>query len=399
MNAAGLICEYNPFHNGHKYMLEKIREEGSKCIIACMSGNFTQRGDPAIINKHLRTKAALENGVDLVIELPVIYACSGAESFARGGVHILNSLGICSRLYFGSECGNVEKLSYAAEAVKNNSVKEPLHHYLSEGLTFAAARENAVKDVYGREISDILKEPNNILAIEYINSLLRSHSNIAPHTIQRVGTSHDSTQTEDCFASASRLRQLLYAGESINKYIPENTSELYNNSTFPHGGRLSVLERTILYRMRSMSTEDFSKLPDMSEGLENRLIKAVRSCNTVEEILQMTKCKRYTMSRIRRSIIHSLLGLSSDDFNTEPQYIKILGFNDNGRKALKEMKKHSLLPVIIKYSDTSGLSKAAKRMYETECRCDDIYALSGSTVTPCGSNMRNNPVIVNCRKI
>lgn len=395
MKAAGVICEYNPFHNGHKYMLEKIKEEGKNCIVACMSGNFTQRGEPAIINKQLRTTAALENGVDLVVELPAVFACSGAESFAYAGVYILNALGICDSLYFGSECGSTEMLFEAVTALKSSAVKNRLGHYLSSGLTFAAARENAVKDIFGTKTSDILKQPNNILAVEYINSIFKMGSNIAPRTIKRIGTAHDSIETAGSFAAASRLRQLLYNGESIDDFVPKNTIPIFDNAGFPKEGRMKKLETAVLYKLRSMSEDDFSKIPDMSEGLENRLRKAVKCCNSVEEILHMTKCKRYTMSRIRRSVIYALLGFSSGDIKTEPQYIKILGFNSNGRKALKEMKKRALLPVVIKYSDVKNLSEAGKKMYETECRCDDIYALSGDTITACGSNMRNNPVIIN----
>ena len=269
MRVSSLICEYNPFHNGHKYMIEKMRENGCEYIIACMSGNFTQRGDFAVFDKYSRTKTALENGIDLVIELPVIYSCATAEKFAFGGVDILNSLGCVSEIYFGSECGNMEALRNTADILQSSEISEKIKKYLSLGQTFAKARENAVADI-DKISAEILKSPNNILGIEYIKALNKINSPILPQTIQRVGSEHDSLTVCENTASATLIRKIIYENnQEFKKYIPSPVfSEIHD---------FKKLETAVLYKLRMMSLEDFANLPDISEGLENRLYSAIRN--------------------------------------------------------------------------------------------------------------------------
>ena len=385
MRVSSLICEYNPFHNGHKYMIEKMRENGCEYIIACMSGNFTQRGDFAVFDKYSRTKTALENGIDLVIELPVIYSCATAEKFAFGGVDILNSLGCVNEIYFGSECGNMEALRNTADILQSSEISEKIKKYLSLGQTFAKARENAVADI-DKISAEILKSPNNILGIEYIKALNKINSPILPQTIQRVGSEHDSLTVCENTASATLIRKMIYENnQEFKKYIPSPVfSEIHD---------FKKLETAVLYKLRMMSLEDFKNLPDISEGLENRLYSAVRSGTSIEQILSLAKTKRYTLARLRRILLYAFLGITQNDCNMLPQYIKILGFSQNGKNILRTMRETAKLPVIMRYSDVKKLSPSAQYLYALESRCDDIYALSGENIIPCGRNLTENTVL------
>ena len=382
MKVSSLICEYNPFHNGHKYMLEKMRENGSEYIVACMSGNFTQRGDVAIFDKYSRTKTALENGVDLVIELPVTYACATAEKFALGGVYILNSLGCVNEIYFGSECGEITALQNTVDILDSDNFSDGVKKYLSLGQTFAKARENAVREI--SEIpAEILKSPNNILAAEYIKALKSLHSPICPKTIKRIGSEHDSLTAGDNIASATLIRKMILENSSdFQKYVPFTDIPDIHSS--------SKLETAFLYKLRMMSLEDFKSLPDMSEGLENRLYSAVRNAVSVEEVLSLVKTKRYTLARSRRILLYAFLDINKEDQRILPKYIKILGFNSKGQNILRTMRETAQLPVVMRYSDVKKLPSDAKYIYSLESRCDDIYALSGENTLPCGSNMTNN---------
>ena len=386
MKISSLICEYNPFHNGHKYMIDTIRRNGSDIIIACMSGNFTQRGDFAVFDKYSRTQTALENGIDLVIELPVIYSCATAEKFAFGGVYILNSLGCVDDIYFGSECGNMDSLKETADILLSPELSDKIKYHLSLGQTFAKARENAVAEI-SQNSADILKSPNNILGIEYIKALKKLNSPISPKTIQRIGSEHDSRIATQNFASASLIRQMIYENNTdYFNYIPQKN--------IPEIHQLSKLETAFLYKLRTMSLQDFSNLPDISEGLENRLYSAVKNSCSIDEILQIVKTKRYTLSRLRRILLHAFLNITRKDCDILPQYIKILGFNQNGKNILRIMRDTATLPVIMRYADVKKLSPTAQYLYSLETRCDDIYSLSSETPSKCGINMTSNLIIL-----
>ena len=390
---SSVICEYNPFHNGHKLMLEYMRKNGATHIVACMSGNFTQRGDFAVFNKWQRTKTALLNGADLVIELPVSFSCANAERFALGGVYILNALGCVDEICFGSECGDIELLKKVSNAIIDSGISDSIKKYSLCGMTFAAAREKAVCDIYGKEISDILSQPNNILALEYLKALQSINSKITPATIARVGAEHDSTQTSDNIASASFVRQLIYEKNSeYLKYIPENTFDTVNTalSSLPDCQRIQKLENAILYRLRTMNNEDFANLPDISEGLENRLMSAVRNSVSYNEIMQKTKCKRYTLARIRRCILHAFLGITKQNSPEFPPYIRVLGFNEKGREILRIMRKSAAIPVIMRYAAIDTLSEECQKTFAFESRCDDIYFLSEKNILKCGKNYTEN---------
>lgn len=397
MNISSVICEYNPFHNGHKLMLENMRKNGATHIIACMSGNFTQRGDFAIFDKWRRTETALLNGADLVIELPVSFACANAERFAFGGVYILNATGCTDTIFFGSECGDVSVLQKVCDAVTDNRISEHIAQFLSQGITFASAREKAVCSLYDKETSDILAQPNNILAVEYLKAIKKLNSKIVPSTVKRIGTNHDSKDTFNDIASASLIRKLIYENDDeYMKYIPENISKLIRkeSSLLPDGTRIEHLESAVIYRLRTMTEQDFALLPDISEGLENRFISAVKNSVSYNEIVSSVKCKRYTHARIRRCIISAFLQITQNNCPTFPPYIRILGFNNRGRDILRIMRKTADLPIIMRYADVKNLSEDCKHTFDFESKCDDIYALSGKEIYKCGKNYTGNIVIL-----
>ncbi len=396
MTVGGVICEFNPFHNGHRYLLQRMRQDGTDGIVACMSGSFTQRGEPAVFDKYVRTRAALQNGADIVIELPSIFACAGAERFAFGGVFLLSAMGCVNRLYFGSECGEIRLIQYTAEILSGKEFSAVLQDYVQSGETFAAAREKAVRSMAGDKAANILTNPNDILGTEYCKALLRLNSPIKPVCIRRSSVLHDSPLPNGSFASASFLRRELYQGNDISPFIPENTHQvvLASAQSLPKSSRMAALEGAMLYRLRMMSQNELRSLPDISEGLENRLYTAIQRGTSIEEILSLAKCKRYTLSRLQRCLLHALLGLTKSNTTLLPQYIRVLGFNKTGQRILRLCKQNASLPVITKHSQTSALSIDAKQQYALECRCDDIYALSGKNILPCGTSASAKMIVL-----
>ncbi len=372
MTIASLICEWNPFHSGHEYLLRKMREQGAEGIVACMSGNFTQRGEPAIYEKQIRASIAVRGGADLVIELPVTYACAGAERFAWGGVYLLQALGCVDQLWFGSECGDLTLLQQTASAQNDRNVQERIRQSLGNPSSFAALREGAVREVYGDEIAGVLREPNNILAVEYLRALMTLHSDIKPFTLRRIGSGHDSGRADGNIASASLIRELIRSGQDYRAYVPDfavtESTEDYRQSALRW-------ESAMYYRLKTMTPQEYACLPEMSEGLENRLYKAAQCGGSVEEILSYAKCKRYPLARLRRALLHAFLQLTKDDFLPLPPYIGVLAFNQTGQNILRQMKRSAVLPVITRQSDVNRLSPEARDFLERQRRCDTIRHL------------------------
>lgn len=389
MKVAGIIAEYNPFHNGHSLLVQKAREAGYTHIVAVMSGNFVQRGEPAVFHHSVRTKAALENGVDLVLQLPSVYAMSGAQSFARAGVEILNGLGIVDSLVFGSECGDADLLSLTAQAVYGEEIKPLLSKELERGISFASARENALRTI-NSACADVIKSPNNILAVEYIAALKGLGSRITPVTFERVGVEHDSREASDNIAGASFIRENIRSGNEWNKFIPENTKKIYADAEIAD---VSEIEKTVLYKIRTVSAEELSKVPDVSEGIENRILSAAKQARSLEELYSLAKTKRYAHARIRRIVWNCVLGVTADDLGLSVPYIRIMGFNKRGAEILKASKDSAVLPIISKPSDFSQMSKAAERVFSLECTAGDVYSLCTEKVLACGTEVTLRPVI------
>lgn len=389
MKVAGIIAEFNPFHNGHALLVQKAREAGYTHVIAVMSGNFVQRGEPAVFHHSVRTKAALENGVDLVLQLPGVYAMSGAQSFARAGAEILNGFGCVDSIVFGSECGDTDLLSQTADAIYGEETKPILSEELSKGISFASARENALRAI-NPVYADIVKSPNNILGVEYIAALKRLKSRIIPVTFERVGAAHDSHEANGNIAGASLIRELIRNKSEWRNLVPESAKEIYCDADIADMKRI---ENAVLYKIRTVSAAEISKVPDVSEGIENRILSAAKQARSLEELYSLAKTKRYSHARIRRIIWNCFLGVTADDLDLSVPYIRISGFNKNGAELIKAAKQTAVLPVISKPADLSALGEAAQRVFSLECTAGDIYALCTENPDVCGTEKSLRPVI------
>ncbi len=378
MKANGLICEYNPFHKGHKHLIYEIKKNNENPIVAVMSGSFTQRGDVAILSKFERTKTALACGVDLVIELPTPFAIASAERFAKGGCETLKSLGIVDKVFFGSECGEKEKIISAARATQDERVNTRLKELLNQGEYYASSIEQALREIYSNEIADIVSSPNNTLGVEYTKCLL--NTGIEVNTVKRIGEKHDSLDSSCEFVSATYLRKLIFEGKSSLEYLPYRES--FENPAFMQYG-----ERAFLMKLRSLAAEDFEKLPDVSEGLHNRIFEAVRKEKTLDDILSSIKTKRYTMARLRRILTCALLNITKEVQNSPVSYVRVLGFNSKGELLLKEIKQTAKLPIIINVAkDYQSISKESKKLFEIDIRATDMRTIFEKVPTPCGQD-------------
>ena len=333
MEIVGIICEYNPLHNGHRKQFGMIRQllGDDTAIVCCMSGNYVQRGAPAIFDKSLRAKAAVRSGADLVLELPVPYALSSAEGFAAGGVRVLSQ--VCDFLCFGCETGNADSLIRTARALRSDSFPPLLRKELDKGLSFPAARQAAL-EAMGLD-ADILSRPNDILAVEYCKAILAQNSPMKPLPIFREGSYH-AQEAEAENPSATAVRKLMTEGGDWLPYVPD--AALFSGAPLH---TLAAGESAILARLRTMTDAEFEALPYGSEGLWRKFMHACRSRATLEEIIAATKSKRYTRTRIDRMILCAYLGISGDMLEASVPYSRVLAFNDTGRSVLKRMKQRT----------------------------------------------------------
>ncbi|MBQ9756907.1 MAG: nucleotidyltransferase [Clostridia bacterium] len=377
MTVAAIICEYNPFHNGHKFHIEETRKKtGADAIVAIMSGNFVQRGDIAVFPKESRAKAALQNGADLVLELPTAYSMASAEFFAKGAVKVLDVLGVVDFLSFGAECENLDVLREIAAVLSNepSEFSALLNNFSASGLSYPFARAKAVEKFLGKEKADILSSPNSLLGIEYLKALILQKSSITPVAILRKGAAHDSSETKAGIASATYIRDLIKQGESFSEFIPHSANSVFENAV-PHS--ITKLEKAILCHLIKTPAEDLRKIADVGEGLENRIKAAALSSKTLDELYDVIKTKRYTHSRIRRIILSAFLGISDDERRADPRYIKILDHTETGRKIIAAAKKTATLPLLRNTSQVNKLGDPKiKALWERERVFDKIYEVT-----------------------
>ena len=401
MQTAGIIIEYNPLHNGHVYLLEETRRllGQDTAIIGVMSGDFVQRGDFAIVRRQARAKAAVESGVDLVLELPLPWAVGSAERFADGGVAVLAATGVVEHLAFGSEYGDATALERLAAVLLSEEFPRMLKAELAKGVSFAAARQRAVERLTSSEDAAILEHPNNILGVEYCKALLRRGTAIRPLTVRRKGTGYHGTELEGTLPSATMLRALLRTGErekALSLMAPAMRTA-YEKEEW--AGRAPVLsstcERAILARLRSMSEADFAELDEGREGLYHRLYEASRTATGLEEILNAAKTKRYAHARLRRIVLWAWLGMTSADFQSEIPYLRVLAANKTGRELLGRMRKTASVPVLTKSQHVRRLGQEAQTLFALEARAADLYALAYPDLSAAvgGSLWREGPVI------
>lgn len=386
----GIIAEYNPFHNGHYYHLQKSKKEtGSKYTIAVISGNFTQRGSTSLVNKWSKAKMALASGIDLVLELPVLYAISSAENFAEGSIKILDSLKIVDTISFGAETPHLELLNSIADVLvqEPKEFKSILSHELKKGLSFPKARENALmmylNDI--RKYAGILSSPNNILGIEYLKALKRKKSNIAPYCLERFESDYNSTGVNGNMASSTAIRNIIKNNgfHILPKLMPESSysilmDELKIGHIVPD---LSTFEKEIIYTLRKMSLAEIAELPDVSEGLEYAIKNAANSCNSLIEFFNIIQSKRYANTRLRRILLYALFGIQKKDMQTAKKvtpYARVLGWNDNGKYLISEITKANpkleIITSVKKYAD-ENTNKNNRILLEKDIDATNIYTI------------------------
>ena len=388
MRICGVVSEYNPFHKGHAYQIEQAKSHlgEDSAVVCCMSSDFVQRGDAAILPKHLRAKAAVLGGADVVLELPAPYALRSAEGFAHSAVDILLGTGVITDLSFGAEDADAELLHETASLLlEHQTVQDTLLH-LKTGISYAAARERAL---YARvkEKAEILQKPNNILAVEYCKALIRRESAVNLLPIERKGAGHDAG-AEGEYASASYIREFLREGKTDEAlpYLPETTVAILKESMESGHALLdqSRLENAMLSSLVRLTADDLAALPDANEGLDNRLLEAIRKGRTIEEICAQAKTKRYALSRIRRMIFCAYLGITKEESTTPPPYARVLAFSDKGREVLKLARKRATLPLITKPAHAFDLGGDARKIFEREALACDLYNLA----LPCWKDIR-----------
>ena len=375
----GIVCEYNPFHRGHRQQIGIIREKfGAETGIICaMSGNYVQRGHPAVFEKTLRAEAALRCGADLVVELPVTTALSSAEGFASGGVAVLSKL--CDGLCFGAETADPDLLEQTAQTLLSADFPPLLRRELDKGRSFPAARQAAL-EAMGLS-GKLLESPNNILAVEYCKAILRQSSPMKPLPIFRAGSYHaEEADFENPSATSLRLR--LQKGLDISEYLPEAAGQVFAGAPIH---TLEAGERAVLGKLRTMSEAEFEALPFGTEGLWRKLMRESRSQATLEDIASAVKSKRYTRSRIDRMILCAYLGITAEMMNTDIPYVRVLGFSNRGREILNGAKKSGFF--------VNAGQPVIHPLWELEQKWDDLYGLfqEGTPGRPGGA--KNNRVI------
>jgi len=393
MNAVGIVAEYNPFHLGHAYHLAQTRRMlGEEVPVVCvMSGNWVQRGECALTDKWTRAALALRGGADLVLELPLPWAVSSAEGFARGAVSILKAAGVVDALSFGSESGRLEDLKALARVLEGEDYRTALREEVDKGISFAQARQRAAGKVLGNR-AKLLEGANDSLGVEYLRSAGEELEAVA---VLRKGTDHDSDSPAEGFASASLVRELARRGdwEGVEKWTPAGTAQ-----ALQEGGtaNLKNVERAFLARLRAMTAEDFAALPDSAaaEGLPRRLVRAAGRAESLEEFYALAKTRRYAHARIRRLALWAFLGMTGEDRPAAPAYLRVLGMNGRGRELLGEMKKRASLPILTKSAHVRKLDGEARRLFALESKATDLYGLCFDKVRPCGMEYTTGPVIL-----
>lgn len=375
MNIIGLIAEYNPFHNGHQYQINKIKEKyPDSILIAVISSSYTQRGDISVLNKWEKASIALDNQVDIVVELPFVYATQSSDIFARGAIEILNKLKV-NKIIFGTERDTLEELILLADTqIKSKEYNKLVKKYQNEGLNYATSTNKALEDLTNIKVST----PNDLLALSYIREIKQKNYNIEYENIKRTIPYH-SGQIEENIASASAIRKQYQEGKKISNLIPYSPNKLYKIS-------MSMYYPILKYKILS-EDKNLKKYQTVEEGIENRIIKYISESNTYEELINNIKTKRYTYNRISRMLLHILTNFTKEEAkNIKVDYIRLLGFNERGKNYLNKIKKTLDLPIVI------GYKKNISKILDIELRITKIYSLveSPSLVK---EEYRNKPII------
>ena len=385
MKILGIIAEYNPFHNGHAFHIrEALKTSNCDTAVVVMSGDFVQRGEPAIFPKHLRAKMALLEGASVILELPVCFATGSAEYFAHGAVNLLHSLGCIDALCFGSESGNLNELKTIAKILHEEpeSYKEQLQSYLRQGMSYPMARQQAFAAYTQNEnLSKVLTEPNNILGIEYLKALYALHSDITPFTIKRKGAGYHETDLHEQYSSASAIRKC-FAQNIINNISAQVPSSAYTliQDYCTEKGPFTCDDFSLLlkYRLLSETQESLCTYADISEDLAHRIINLRNQFLGWSQFCELLKTKELTFSRISRALMHIVLDIKQTDLsscktNGYCHYARVLGFRRSDSPVLKEFKEHSRIPVITKIGNCDSLSETGELMLKKDCYAANLY--------------------------
>ena len=403
MKTVLIISEYNPFHKGHQYQIDDIRKTygDDTAIIALMSGNYTQRGDTAIMDKYLRAKCAVHGGVNLVLLLPFPYSSASAEFFASAGVEIANSLGIVDVLAFGSEIGDVNVLYEIAENMLSSEFGKAVELMQKDNsksnIGYPKICEAVYKNLFSKEIEDSFFAPNNILAIEYIKALIRTKSTIIPYTTKRIGADYNSEKIEDTmFQSATAIRKEFCSNiDSAISFLPDTSkitlSESLKSNLFPCD--TERLAPAVLSYFRLSSPVASCKIHDADGGLYNRLIASSYKATSISTLIKLASTKKYTTARIKRAIWFSFFGVTSSDVRTPPHYTQVLAMDAIGQALLKQVKKTTAFPIITKPSSDDFLDEAGKKQKKLSDNADFIFELSKPTSSPADTVMKAKPFV------
>ena len=390
MKTVGLITEYNPFHNGHAYHIEKAKAlTGADRVIVVMSGDFVQRGAPAVMPKHLRAESALLSGASLILELPVCFATGSAEYFAQGSISLLNQLGCIDSICFGSECGDLHLLKEIAQILADEPIEyqAALKQALKEGASFPAARQEALH-IYSDKYSEILASPNNILGIEYLKALAKTHSKMEPFTIKRIGAGYHEMDTDGRFGSATSIRSDIYQLADVNSssesiplthiqtQVPSSCHELMKeNYQTRYPVKSDDFSLLLKAKLLSETADSLSHYLDMSPELANRILRLRNDYLSFEQFCDLLKTKELTRSRISRSFIHVLLGITNDwltAMKAPAPYARILGFRKDHADLLGILKQTSDIPLITSPA-RAVLADTARQMLELDIYASDLY--------------------------
>lgn len=383
MSVIGIVCEFNPFHNGHKHLIDSVKADGD-IVVCVMSGNFVQRGEPAIFPKEVRVKSALMNGADIVLELPFVYATASAEIFASSAVKILNAFG-CDKIAFGTENTTLYQLENAVDVLLSVDFDKKIKKHLENGISYPKARQMAYEE-YNSDCD--ISSPNNILAIEYISAIKKNNYSITPITVIRKGADYNDNFAVDEFASATHIRNLINENKDFEKYVPDNVYEIYINALekgeYLNAEKFNISALSILRSIDAINP----KIANMAEGLENRIASAIKISSNIDEVYDNVKTKRFTHSRIRRAVLSTIISVTNDDLQIPVPYCRLLGFNTKIANNLGDLAKKCSLPFVVNYSDIVNLNKDdALQVFGLENKSSDLYNLALQKTGNCSTEM------------
>lgn len=400
MENVGIVAEFDPLHRGHQALLNAVRQRWpNSAVTVALSGHFTQRGSPADLRPAARAEMAIRSGADLVLELPLPWAAASAESFGWGGAAVLRAAG-AQALAFGSESGQTDWLRAAALALEHPHFSQILRENLQKGISFAAARQAAVTELAGLEVGAVLCAPNDTLGVSYLAAARSMDWEPELLCFPRQGAAHNAPAPEEGISSASYVRELLRSGsvDEAAALLPSESAAILRRE-WEAGlcpADLHTCERAVLYRLRTMTPDDFQTLPDCSEGLENRLYRAAGAARSLEEFYGLVRSKRCPHARVRRLTLWAFLGLRAEDRPKQLLYVRVLGFNERGRQVLRDWSRRDTVPLLTKPSEVRRLDEAAQRLMELEALGADLWrlCLPGLEHSAAGGFWREGPVRV-----